>query len=511
MHTDTSSLEDGALLEGDICIVGAGAAGISMALDWIGTPYRVILLEGGGFDVEAEMQSLYAGESLGQRYFPLEAARLHFFGGTTGHWAGFCSPYDPIDFKPRPWIPHSGWPIAREALDPFYARAQEIVELGPYRYDPAYWEGLDPDVRRLPLDESVVHTKMWQFSPPTRFGTHYRDEIVNAPNVHLFTHANVCNIEANESVTGVERLDVRCFDGKTIGVKARHYVLACGAIQNARLLLASNRQAPRGLGNDYDLVGRYFMEHLEVNSAFLRMPVPGPMKMYLWEVFTTKARGELALSEAEQEKHGILNGTVSLKPLDMEQAEVGSIDWFPSTAEGSIERMDAMKRAAEEGKVPRHDPSTIRDYQLFTRLEQAPNPDSRVVLSRKTDALGMPIADLDWQITALEKHSIRTIQEVLGRELGRAGLGRVQLMDWLLEGDDAWPPFLGAGWHHMGTTRMHVNPREGVVDPDCKVHGLHNLHVAGSAAYTTAGAANPTLTLIALSLRLSDHLKGEVG
>ena len=145
----------------------------------------------------------------------------------------------------------------------------------------------------------------------------------------------------------------------------------------------------------------------------------------------------------------------------------------------------------------------------MTRLEQAPNPDSRVVLSAKRDALGVPRADLQWHLSALDKHSIRTLFTLIGEEMGRQGLGRVQLMDWLLEDEPMWPDILGGGWHHMGTTRMHTDPRQGVVDSDCKVHGLANLYIAGSGAFTTAGAVNPTLTLVALSLRLADHLKSK--
>ena len=139
MHTDARTLENGSVIDGDLCIVGAGAAGISIALQWLNSPRRVILLEGGGFDLEPAMQDLYRGDIVGQPYYPLQSARLHYFGGTTGHWAGFCSPYDPIDFEKRDWVPHSGWPIRREDLDPFYPRAQKVLELGPYKYEPAAW------------------------------------------------------------------------------------------------------------------------------------------------------------------------------------------------------------------------------------------------------------------------------------------------------------------------------------------------------------------------------------
>jgi len=174
MHTDARKIEEGSIIEGDICIVGAGAAGISMALEWIGTPYKVILLEGGGFDYEQAMQDLYAGKTTGQHYFPLQSCRLHYFGGTTGHWAGFCSNFDEIDFQKRDWIPHSGWPITKKDLDPFYARAQKNLDLGPYEYGFEYWQKQDPKMVPLNFDRNVVWHKMWQFSPPTRFGSNTR-------------------------------------------------------------------------------------------------------------------------------------------------------------------------------------------------------------------------------------------------------------------------------------------------------------------------------------------------
>src|SRR5215217_3309226 len=242
MHTDAQRLEDGSLIEGDLCIVGAGAAGISMALEWVGQGRKVLLLEGGGFDPDPRMQDLYRGEIVGQPYFPLEAARLHYFGGTTNHWAGFCAPFDPIDFEQRDWVPHSGWPIRRADLDPFYARAQRLLDLGPYEYGADYWGRQGGGRARLPLDAEVVWTKMWQFSPPTRFGRKYRDAIVAARDVHLYTHANVVEIEANEGARAVTGLRVRTLEGKEHRVRARRYVLACCSIQNARLLLASDRQ-----------------------------------------------------------------------------------------------------------------------------------------------------------------------------------------------------------------------------------------------------------------------------
>lgn len=506
MHTDARSLDDNSLIEGDICIIGAGAAGIGMALDWIDSGHDVVLLEGGGFEVEADIQDLYHGENVGQRYYPLVSSRLHYFGGTTGHWAGFCSTLDPIDFEERDWIPYSGWPIRRSDLDPFYIRAQRLLELGPYEYDASFWENRDHDLTRLPLDPERVWTKMWQFSPPTRFGRRYREDIVGAENIHLYTYANVVSIEANEPVSSIDGLTVRCLNGKQHRVRARYYMLACGAIQNARLLLASTSRAPNGIGNDHDLVGRFFMEHPEVFSAYLVLPTAAPLKMYLWTPLRTEARGELAVSAAQQSTYRILNCTTSLAPRP-ETEGPAMIDWFsddPAAMAEFWEDMEERYGSMEPGSI---ETVPFSEYTMQARLEQSPNPDSRIMLDEERDALGVPRVKLDWRLTELDKRSIRRTHELIGEEVGRAGVGRVRLMDWLLTDEPMWPSILGGGWHHMGTTRMHDDPRQGVVDADCKVHGLGNLFVAGSAVFPTAGAANPTLTLVAMALRLSDHVK----
>ena len=509
MHTDARLLANNTIIEGDICIIGAGAAGISMAMDWIGTPHKVILLEGGGFAYDDKVQELYAGKTTGQRYYPLKSSRLHLFGGTTGHWAGFCAPFDEIDFDKRDWIPYSGWPITRKDLDPYYIRAHKDLELGPYEYDWKYWQKQNPELIPLLKDESVVWNKVWQFSPPTRFGEKYKDTIVKAKNIHLYTYANVVDITANENVSAIKEVIVKNYAGRQHTVKAKHFILACCSIQNARILLASNKQAPKGLGNDNDNVGRFFMEHLEIKSAELYLLKPNPLKLYSFNWGVTKARCELSITKDQQYKHKILNGTSSLESLALVKKMKPMIElWSTEDPQKNLEV--AMQSFGEVAEATKNIPvdTLTKSYELFTRIEQAPNPDSRVTLDTEKDSLGMPRASLNWVLTPLEKHSIRKIYELIGQQVGREGVGRVKLMEYLQdEKDNAWPDFAGGGWHHMGTTRMSSDPKTGVVDADCKVHGIANLHIAGASCYATASSPNPTLTLVALSLRLSDKIK----
>jgi choline dehydrogenase-like flavoprotein len=507
MHTDARKLDNGSIIEGDICIVGAGASGISMALDWIGSKYKVILLEGGGFEYDDKVQDLFAGKTTGQNYFPLKSSRLHYFGGTTGHWGGYCSPLDEIDFHQRHWVPWSGWPLKRADLDPFYARAQSVVELGSYHYSYEYWKYEMPYLKPLVPDDKVVWNKMWQFSPPTRFAEKYKDTIVNAPNVHLYTYANVVDITASENAGEVRELVTNNFEGKSLRVRAKHYVLACNGVQNPRLLLASNKQAPKGLGNDRDIVGRYFMDHLEIKSAELFLNKPDALELY---ALYYKPRAELAITAEAQEKHRILNGTASLMPLKMARKMHPNIEnWTEADPRESLNRVhNSFDHAAANNSLDKITQNFYEAYELFTRMEQAPNPDSRITLDTEKDALGVPRAKLNWIISGFEKRSIRKLHELIGIEVGKARVGRVKLMDYLQDpNDENWPDFTGGGWHHMGTTRMSDDPGTGVVDSNCKVHGISNLHIAGDSIFATSGAPNPTLTIIAFALRLSDRLK----
>ena len=523
MHIDARTLPDGSLIEGDLCIVGAGAAGISLALEFRKSGYKVILLEGGGFEYDDRVQQLYDGKTTGQPYYPLKSSELHYFGGTTGHWAGMCAIFDPIVFQNRPWVEHSGWPITQATLLPYYERAYPILDLQSKEFDLGYWQKQDPSLVALPFDDDVFWTKIWQFSAPTRFGQKFKDAVVTATDIHLYTYANVVDLSGNEGLTAIREVTVKNYAGRTHKVRARYFVLACAGIQNARVLLAANKQAPAGVGNDHDLVGRYFMEHLEIKSAELWLKQKTDLKLYM--VAPPRVQGELALRPEQQAQHGVLNGIVSFTPLQVAERMPPFIEvWSDADPRVNEELVRQAQSKASGNRVRRffdvlqtgemH--GAHRSFQMTLRLEQAPNPNSRVTLAQDVDELGMPRAELNWTFTKLERKSIRKIYEIVGQQAGAAGLGRVKLKDDLAEdtlpeGDlERLPGSTSAGWHHMGTTRMSDSPRTGVVDANCQVHGIQNLFVAGSSCFSTGSAVNPTFTIVALALRLADHLKMEL-
>jgi len=473
-------------VEADVCVIGAGAAGITLARGLADRSRRVVLLESGGFEPDSATQALYRGRVFGRSYFRLDESRSRQFGGSTNCWQGLCRPLAPIDFEERSWVPHSGWPFGAEELHPYYDRAQQALGIGPFEYDGAEWATAELPV--LPFAGDDIQTRVFQVNP-ARFLELHREELVRAGGVDLYLFANVVDIETDPDARRVERVQVACLDGNRFSVTARHFVLATGGIENARVLLASRGARPAGLGNDHDLVGRFFMEHPHVVAgAFLPSSAALPLGFYRAHVRRgVNVAGYLAPSEGLQRRESLLGfGSFLAQEAPLPEFEV------------------ALGRIVNEMDAPKQ-PAPDRAAFFMNELEQAPNPNSRVRLIEQKDALGMPRVQLEWRLSALDKLSIHRAHEVLGRELGRAGLGRLQMM-FSDEGHD-WPPGLMGGRHHMGTTRMHVDPRRGVVDADCRVHGVANLYVAGSSVFPTVGAANPTLTLVALALRLADRLK----
>jgi len=494
MFTDASELPEDHIVEADLCIIGAGAAGISMARELAGGPGRVVVLESGGFDFDPRVQSLYEGENIGLPTFGVHVNRLRYFGGTTNHWAGHCRPLDPIDFELRDWIPHSGWPLTREALEPWYRRAQPICELGEYRYeDLDYFTGRT-GLAALNLEPSRLQSVVYNQSPPTRFGDAYREELRRARNVEVLLNANLLELETTPEASHVTRARVACIDGPRLSVRAKSFVLATGGMENARLLLLSNHANPAGLGNDHGLVGRYFMDHVLLRPGLdISFTVPGvDLRLYrsLHQVAGGRMFSVLAASEERMRREHLANFRIHLAPLR---------PLYGASAGGVFSQIDGFTRGSagsEDG---------YGSIALHLVLEPVPNPESRITLSDEHDLFGQRRIAVDWRLTDAELANAHRAMELAALEFGRMGLGRG--FGRILADPGRWPGNLEAGKHHCGTTRMSDNPETGVVDSNCRVHGVDNLFVAGSSVFPTIGYANPTLTIVALALRLADHLK----
>lgn len=518
-------------MSADICIVGGGPAGISLALELSGSGREVILLESGGDNYDTRTQALYEGENIGRDYYQLRYDRIRCLGGTTHHWGGWCVPLAPSDLEARDWVPYSGWPIAWEELAKHYDRAQELCELDRLDYDPAAW--LEPRFPLLRLNETLLENYLYKWSPadqsrpPTHFGKVYRDALEAAKTIQVVLHANVVDIDCNEAVSRVREITARTLDGRQLRVAAKAFVLAAGGLENPRLLLSANRQAPAGLGNDNDLVGRFFMEHMEGilghiiigRSADARWLASYEKRLLENERMNVSAAIRTTLA-AQQERRILNAGLVLRSRVDENSGYVSAKRLVTSLLDGRqtdfardvgnvLTDLDEIARWIYHRQQGTHYdfPVTSDPAKIYVNAEQAPNPDSRVLLTDERDELGMRRLALDWKLGETDKRTLLKSIQLFAEEIARITNMRVKVKDWLF-GDDASLPEdeIFGGHHHMGTTRMAESPGSGVVDGDCRVFGIDNLYVAGSSVFPTVGYANPTLTIIALAVRLASHL-----
>ncbi len=504
-----------------MAVIGAGAAGLTATRRLLAQGLSVILLESGGLDYEARTAALNEGTSVGQPYYDLEDARLRFFGGTTAIWGGRCAELDPIDFERRDWVPHSGWPISYETLRPYYDEAWAALGLLPMR----------EAATALSFDPEELATPVWRFDTMfDRFVFARSRDVVHHPRCTVVTQATVREIVAAASGRGVERLDVVSLTGRTLDVRARNYVLAGGGIENARLLLASQSVNPHGLGNDRDLVGRFFMEHPHARGG----RILGGAPWRLLRAFTKRTARDgssyahlIAPSPALQKRERLLNTSLTIaarKPATGRNALLMRAYLHARHSAAPTRSGRAMWKATKQAaQAAQRLTDPLRpwllnkvgklDVALVVRAEQSPDPDSRVRLDpNAVDEAGMARVQLDWRTNALDVRSVAGLVAAVARETRRLGLGEVEPADWLSRAEPKWvtDALISAhpigGYHHMGTTRMADDPANGVVDGEGRVHGVVNLHVVGSSVFPTSGWANPTLTIIALAIRTADRL-----
>ncbi len=496
---DARTLPAGTVLTPDLAIIGGGPAGISLALALEGSGHSILLLESGGMTFDAKAQALYAGSQTGVPYTALDGGRLRFAGGSTNHWGGWCRPLDAIDFEARDFLPHSGWPISRRDLEPYFPRAQAMVEAGPWLYDTA--ETLVSDTGPVvPLGAGGVYTSWFQFSKtrgdilPTHFGTRYQDDLKRAAKITPLFYANVTGIRLSHDGGRVDHLDVATLTAsgaadRHFTVKPRYTVLACGGMENARLLLASNDVMKPGIGNQNDLVGRFFADNPTPRDTATMVLFSGPIASF-YSTYLTLPNGAVLLGafspNAEFARREAVTGSLTTveNPVALDKLGVAAV-----VATAQALGVDA---------------SNAKAYSLGCGMELAPDPDRRLTLSGEKDALGMPRLKLNMTVGDGDFARYRKTLVELGRQLlaSRTGMIRINYST-----REEWLKALDWGNHHLGTTRMSDDPATGVVDAQGQVHGVGNLYVAGSSVFPTYGASNPTLNLLALTLRLGDHLK----
>jgi choline dehydrogenase-like flavoprotein len=519
VFVDGSNVSKGTTIETDVCIVGAGPAGISLAMQYVKqSAVNVALIESGGLEFDPETQELAETEVVGHDYFPVKETRIRVFGGSSLSWGGIGAAFTPLDFEKRSWVPNSGWPFGKADLEPFYERAMSVAVM-------------DPGSRERG-DGSPAPGTRWanvMFSAPTRFGKLYREDLEKSHSVTVYLKSTVTRLGLHQDGGHIEAIDVGCLGGNTYRVVAKTYVLAGGGIENARLLMISNDVATAGIGNEHDVVGRYFQEHPRVDDRY-RLPVGTP-----------------ALTERIEGAAGTLRFS-RVAITDDIQREEHLLNYFANLTFGyaaqDAPQFDALRRIVNASRSPWSDspyyqdigggPNRVRWEDVKTVLkrpdrtficavgaqfqpkfarrwlnvqssvEQIPRPENRLVLTKDKDAFGLPRVRLEWTLHPDEERTYRRGLELLMGEMDRLEPG---ITDQKIDDPDPWPDAAIGTWHHIGTTRMSDDPSRGVVDADCRVHGVDNLYVAGSSVFPTGGVTAPTLTIVALALRLYEHLQ----
>lgn len=533
MIDDAQSLSTDAVTDADILIVGGGAAGISLAMNFINSPLKVVLLESGGLTYERKTQSLYRGRNVGLRYEPLDLCRVRMFGGSTDRrgWAGWCKIFNEFEFEKRDWVQLSGWPISKQELAPYYKKALATVALPQDLEKLAQAETIGPGC--LPLGGGDCVNEPIPLSTLPHLSEAWTETLRASKSVRIILHANVVGIDTEETGREVTSVRFSTLDRQVFTVKPRITVMAAGGIENARLMLSSNKTVKAGLGNATGWVGRCFMDHpryawgqiaaapdsdqlLRYNPTHgagqRRYGVPPPGARPLFGL-------GISLSDEVQKRERVLGSRSWILPVAPQGEAAGGRELRELVLWATRGRLpsDFLLRGRKVlGDIPNAVAASIAHlrsivnrtthWQFLTILEPEPNPDSRVLLDDISDPFGMPRVKLDWRLTPLAEHTLETTKKFIVRDLqsigvrcaveGEGGARTNQSFE-----DPRWV------WHHMGTTRMSADPRQGVVDANCKVHGMRNLYIAGSSVFPTCSNDMPTLTLMALAHRLADHLQ----
>lgn len=532
----------------DVCIVGAGAAGISLALDLVGCGEKVILVDGGALNGKQTDQSLYEGHVANDDHALPHLYRHRRLGGSTAIWGGRCVPYDPVDFAARDFVAMSGWPFGAAELDPYYARAQKILHAGAFDYDVESAIGSGELIEGF-QDSAVLTDRLERYSLPTNVWREHRRRISESPNVQVVADSTALRFIRGDGAH-IEELACISRQSQPFSIRARAFVAAVGGLETVRLLGFS------GIGNDADMLGRTYMCHVEGRLGQLRVTPKDRPVIYGFErtLDGVYARRRITLSTERQQALRVMNAAVRPHHPDVGDPSHGHpvlsamflvkrfiipeyAKRFASAeaAAGAPLRRQTAIWAAHVGNVLRGAPTlaafsvdwTRRRYLAKRRLpyvslpsaageypldfngEQEPNLCSRVRLAEQTDRHGVPKLLVDWRLTDLDYRTVSTTLREIRSAFRRAGCGDVEFDDAGLE-DEVRSSVKPVGGHHIGTARMSTAPKLGVVDSDCQVHGTANLYVAGSAVFPTSSQANPTLTIVALALRLGEHLRSRL-
>ena len=525
---DLHELAPDADLACDVCIIGSGPAGAAIARELGQSPLQAILLESGAMERQPLVDELNEIESVGWlRELDQWLLRNRMIGGSSHTWAGRCAPFDPIDFEEREWVPFSGWPFDLDHLRPYLSRTVGYVGLGvgaDYT-DDRLWALADRPVPQPPLDAGLLMPFLWQYSQAhnnrfdiMRMGP---ELLANLPaNIRLVTNATVVQLNLDSYGHAIRSVEAVSLAGRRQTIRARTVVLCAGGIENARLLLCSNKVERQGIGNGRDLVGRFLMDHPRgIVGTFDTSDSKEILRRFglhhaSFGSRSYRFRHGFRLSPTVQKREGLLNCAAWLDERVSEDDPWRAINRIFRRESRSMKEVRAIIANSDMLLKGVHDlfvrkrglSRRLESLYLMCMTEQLPDRESRITLSDRRDRLGVPLSRIDWKVSKLEEMTIRRIAELAAAELARLGFKPPRLESWVTNGEALPSTFRDIG-HPTGTTRMSDDPHKGVVDGQCQVHGVDGLFVVGSSVFPTAGHANPTQMIVALAIRAADMLK----
>lgn len=504
----------------DLCLVGAGPAGLTIAREFLGESTSVLVLESGGLVQDAATQELNRVTVTGDAYAGGWYGRARAFGGAATLWGGQALPLTPIDFEERPWVPDSGWPITVDDLAPFYRRAGELLAIDDANHDTDLIERFR--LRPPGFDADVVRYHFARWSPAPNLGAVMQPRLRRSRTIRVLLHATVTELRVTADHRWIDEIVVRSLGGRRVRIRPQLVVLCAGGIENARLLLISRDQIPKGLGNRHDNVGRYLQDHPGGGIGWVYTDDPDRLQ-HLFNQFHWGGRKysvRLSAAPALQRRFRSLNASAAIMFRDAPGSAMAAL----REGYGLLrQRRYDVRLLRATGLALRRAPDAVRSlwkylargrsyapgasFQVTVSLEQPPERESRVTLDASRDQFGLPRAAIHWRPGQQCADTLRCFASALQDQFERAKIGRLELEPWVLVGDEEWRHRLGDHYHHIGTTRMHTAADRGVVDPNCRVHDIDNLYIAGSSVFPTSGHSNPTLPLMALAVRLASTLK----
>jgi choline dehydrogenase-like flavoprotein len=503
-----------------VCIAGAGAAGICLAVELARAGVSVTLLESGGTGDEAATQALYSSANTGLRHRGIHEGRFRVLGGSTTRWAGQILELDPHIFDDRPWVPNGGWPIDKGALSAYYRRALELEGLASsHPDDESVWRDIRCAAPQFG-EELVPYFSKW--CPEPNFARLHGEKLRESKKINVYLHANVCEILLTEGHQAIHGLVCRTLDGRSIRFTADRYVLCLGGIESARLLLQPLKGTWVAPWNERGLLGRYFQDHIDVTALEVKPRSVRQFCRWFDNVYSSSIKYQpfLKLSAAEQQRRECLSisGQFEFKNAKMEVYEE-FLEFAARMRRGQVEAKDALEAVRYVPLAGFLAHKTLRyKFQrrghnasgsgIFLRFhtEQSPNRDSRIELSSERDATGMLRCSLHWAVTEQETHTMQHFARVVGEAFRRNDFAEVVTDPALEAGGAELTSLFVDTFHHMGATRMADSPQRGVVDKNLRLFGIENGYVCSSSVFPTSGFSNPTHTLIALASRLAEHL-----